>query len=84
MSNVVMSSFGYNPKNNKDDVLVEEVKDDPSAKEKLLNFFEQDKEIRLHWQVLSYVQCALCFEGNVDVSGFDHTSRRVGEVQQHH
>ena len=48
MSNVDMLSFGYNPDNDKDDVLLEEVKDDPSPKEKLFDFFEQDKERRFY------------------------------------
>ena len=38
MSNVGMSSFGYNLENDKDDVLLKEVKDDSSPKEKLFNF----------------------------------------------
>ena len=41
MSNVGMSSFGYNPDNDKDDILLEEVKDDPSPKEKLFDFLSK-------------------------------------------
>ena len=35
MSNVGMSSASYNPDNDKDNILLEEIKDDPSPKEKL-------------------------------------------------
>lgn len=35
MSDVGMSFFGYNLENDKDDIILEEVKDDPLPKEKL-------------------------------------------------
>lgn len=36
MSDVGISSFGYNLENDKDNVLLEEVKDDPSPKDYLI------------------------------------------------
>ena len=41
MSNIGSSSVGYNPDNDKDDILLEEVKDDPSPKEMLFDFLSK-------------------------------------------
>ena len=37
-------SSSYNPENDKDDVLLEEVKDDPSPKEKLFDFLSKTRK----------------------------------------
>ena len=41
MSNVGMSPIGYNPDNDKDNILLEEIKNDPSPKEKLFDFLSK-------------------------------------------
>ena len=41
MANISMSLVGYNPDDDKDDILLEEVKDDPSPKERLFDFLSK-------------------------------------------